>query len=102
MPKVCRREIYGIEASASLISKITDKIMSQISEWQSRPLDSVYPIVFMDGIVYKVRKEPKIINKCVYSFLGINMEGKKEILGLWISENEGAAFWLTVCIETNL
>lgn len=93
------RDIYGVEASASLISKITDKIMPQISEWQSRPLDSVYPIVFLDGIVYKVRKESKIINKCVYSVLGINMEGRKEILGLWISENEGASFWLTVCNE---
>lgn len=93
------RDIYGVEASASLISKITDKIMPQISEWQARPLDSVYPIVFLDGIVFKVRKETKIGNKCVYSVLGVTMEGKKEILGLWISDNEGAAFWTSVCNE---
>lgn len=93
------RDIYGVEASASLISKITDKIMPQISEWQARPLDSVYPIVFLDGIVFKVRKESKICNKCVYSVLGVTMEGRKEILGLWISDNEGAAFWTSVCNE---
>lgn len=92
-------DIYGVEASASLISRITDKIMPQVAEWQSRPLDAIYPIVFFDGIVFKVRKDSKVINKCIYSVLGINMEGKKEILGLWISENESASFWLTVCNE---
>lgn len=93
------RDIYGVEASASLISRITDKIMPTLQEWQVRPLDSIYPIVFLDGIMFKVRKDAKIINKCVYSVLGINMDGRKEILGIWISENESASFWLTICNE---
>ncbi|NLO49179.1 MAG: IS256 family transposase [Clostridiales bacterium] len=93
------RDIYGVEASASLISRITDKILPAVQEWQSRPLDAVYPIVFLDGIVFKVRKDNRVINKCVYSVLGINMDGHKEILGIWISENESASFWTTVCNE---
>lgn len=93
------RDIYGVEASASLISRITDKIMPAVAEWQSRPLDSLYPIVFLDGIVFKVRKDARVINKCLYSVLGINTEGRKDILGIWISENESASFWLSVCNE---
>ena len=93
------RDIYGVDASASLISRITDKVLPAAAEWQSRPLDAVYPIVFLDGIVFKVRKDARIINKCVYTVLGINMEGRKEILGIWISENESASFWTTVCNE---
>ena len=92
------RDIHGVEASASLISKIMPAVM----EWQSRPLEAVYPIVFLDGIMFKVRKDARVINKCVYSVLGINMDGKKEILGMWISENESASFWTTVCNELNL
>ena len=91
------RDIYGVEASATLVSRITDKILPQVMEWQSRPLDAVYPIVFLDGIVFKVRKDNRVINKCVYSVLGINMEGRKDILGIWISENESASFWAGVC-----
>lgn len=93
------RDIYGVEASASLISRITDKIMPAVAEWQSRPLDSLYPIVFLDGIIFKVRKDARVINKCLYSVLGINTEGRKDILGIWISENESASFWLSVCNE---
>lgn len=93
------RDVYGVEASASLISRITDKILPEVTEWQNRPLEAVYPIVFFDGIVFKVRKEAHIINKCLYSVLGINMEGRKEILGIWMSENESASFWTTVCNE---
>ena len=93
------RDIYGVNASASLISRITDKIMPAVAEWQSRPLDAVYPIVFLDGIVFKVRKDTKVVNKCIYSVLGINMDGRKEILGIWISDNESARFWTTVCNE---
>jgi len=93
------RDIYGVEASASLISRITDKVLPAITEWQNRPLDAVYPIVFLDGIVFKVRKDARIINKCVYSVLAINMDGRKEILGIWMSENESASFWATVCNE---
>ena len=93
------RDIYGVEASAGLISRITDKIMPAVAEWQARPLDAVYPIVFLDGIIFKVRKDAKVINKCLYSVLGINLEGRKEILGLWLSENESASFWASVCNE---
>jgi putative transposase len=93
------RDVYGVDASASLISRITDRIMPAIAEWQSRPLESIYPIVFLDGIIFKVRKDARIINKCLYTVLGINLEGRKEILGMWISENESASFWATVCNE---
>jgi len=93
------RDIYGVEASASLISRITDKILPAATEWQNRPLDAVYPIVFLDGIIFKVRKDSRVINKCLYTVLGINMDGKKEILGMWMSENESASFWTTVCNE---
>jgi putative transposase len=93
------RDIYGVDVSAGLVSRITDKIMPAVAEWQSRPLDSVYPIVFLDGIVFKVRKDAKVVNKCLYSVLAINMEGRKEILGMWMSENESASFWATVCNE---
>lgn len=93
------RDIYGIDVSPALISRITDKIMPQLMEWQSRPLSAVYPIVFFDGIVFKVRKESRVVNKCAYTVLGINMDGKKEILGIWLSENESASFWATVCNE---
>ena len=93
------RDIYGVDASASLISRITDKILPAVAEWQSRPLDAVYPIVFLDGIVFKVRKDARVINKCLYSVLGINMDGRKEILGMWLSDNESASFWTTICNE---
>ena len=73
--------------------------MPQLSEWQSRPLEGIYPIVFFDGIVFKVRKDSKVINKCAYTVLGVTMDGRKEILGIWLSENESASFWTTVCNE---
>ena len=93
------RDIYGIDASPSLISRITDKVLPAVQEWQSRPLDEIYPIVFLDGIVYKVKKDAKVVNKCFYTVLGVNMEGHKEILGMWITENESASFWASVCNE---
>jgi putative transposase len=93
------RDIYGVDASASLISRITDKIMPEVAEWQSRPLSEIYPVVFFDGIIFKVKKDGKVINKCVYSVLGIDTDGKKDILGLWISETESASFWTTVFNE---
>jgi len=93
------RDIYGIDASPALISRITDKVLPAVQEWQSRPLDRIYPIVFLDGIVYKVKKDAKVVNKCFYTVLGINMEGRKEILGMWITENESASFWASVCNE---
>lgn len=93
------RDIYGSEISQGLISKITDKILPEINEWQNRPLDKIYPVIFFDGIVFNSRKDNKIVQKCVYSVLGINMEGHKEILGMWISENESASFYVNVCAD---
>lgn len=93
------KEMYDADVSASLISKVTNAVLEQVIEWQSRPLDSVYPIVYLDCIVVKVRQGKQVINKAVYLALGVNMEGQKELLGLWISENEGAKFWLSVLTE---
>ena len=93
------KEIYGADVSASLISKVTDAVIDQVVEWQSRPLDAVYPIVYLDCIVVKIRQDKHVINKAVYLALGVNMEGHKELLGLWLSENEGAKFWLNVLTE---
>ncbi|BAF58901.1 transposase and inactivated derivatives [Pelotomaculum thermopropionicum SI] len=91
------RDIYGIDVSPVMVSKVTDKIMPMITEWQSRPLERVYPIIYLDAIFFKVRKDNRIINKAAYSVLGINMAGQKDILGIWIGENESASFWLGVC-----
>lgn len=91
------RDIYGIGCSPAMVSKITDKILAMIAEWQSRPLDRVYPIVFIDAIHFKVRQDSRIINKAAYSVMGVNMSGHKDILGIWIGENESASFWLGVC-----
>lgn len=93
------KEMYGADVSASLISKVTDAVIDQVVEWQSRPLDAVYPIVYLDCIVVKIRQDKHVINKAVYLALGVNMEGRKELLGLWLSENEGAKFWLNVLTE---
>jgi len=93
------RDIYGVDASATLISRITDKIMPELNEWQSRPLSEIYPVVFFDGVNFKVKKDGKVINKCVYSVLGIDTDGKKDILGIWISETESASFWSVVFNE---
>ncbi len=92
-------EIYGADIPQTLISKITDKILPEVNEWQNRPLESIYPIIYFDGIVFKSRKDNQIINKCVYSVLGIDMNGQKEILGIWISENEGASFYASICSD---
>jgi len=93
------KEMYGADVSPTLISKVTDAVIEQVVEWQSRPLDSVYPIVYLDCIVVKIRQDKKVINKAIYLALGVNMEGHKELLGLWLSENEGAKFWLNVLTE---
>ena len=93
------KEMYGADVSATLISKVTDAVIEQVIEWQSRPLDAVYPIVYLDCIVVKIRQDKKVINKAVYLALGVNMEGHKELLGMWLSENEGAKFWLNVLTE---
>lgn len=93
------REIYGVDVSDSVISRVTDTILPDIIAWQNRPLDAVYPIVYLDCIVVKIRQDNRIINKAIYLALGINLQGKKELLGMWLSENEGAKFWLSVLTE---
>ena len=92
-------EMYGAEISAGLVSQVTNSVIEKVIEWQSRPLDPVYPIVYMDCIVLKIRQDKQVINKAIYLVLGINLEGKKELLGMWISQNEGAKFWLSVLTE---
>jgi putative transposase len=92
-------DLYGAEISQTLISKITDKILPEVNEWQNRPLESIYPVIYFDGIVFKSRKDNQIINKCVYTVLGIDMEGQKDILGTWISENESASFYASICSD---
>jgi len=93
------KEMYDADVSATLISKVTDAVIEQVVEWQSRPLDEVYPIVYLDCLVVKIRQDRRVINKAVYLALGVNMEGHKELLGMWLSENEGAKFWLNVLTE---
>ena len=93
------QEMYGAEVSATLISKVTDAVIERVIEWQSRPLDAVYPIVYLDCIVVKVRQDKQVVNKAIYLALGVNLEGHKELWGLWLSENEGAKFWLNVLTE---
>ena len=92
-------EMYGTEISAELISQITESVHEKVIEWQNRPLDSIYPILYLDCIVVKVRQDKQVINKAIYLALGVNMQGRKELLGLWMSENEGAKFWLSVLTE---
>ena len=91
--------MYDADISATLISRVTDAVIEQVVEWQSRPLDAVYPIVYLDCIVVKIRQDKHVINKAIYLALGVNMEGHKELLGMWLSENEGAKFWLNVLTE---
>lgn len=90
------RDIYGIEVSDTTISRITAKILSVAKEWQQRPLESIYTVVFMDAIHYHVRSEGQIVKKAVYIAIGINLDGKKDVLGMWVGENESAKFWATV------
>jgi putative transposase len=89
-------EIYGADIPQTLISKITDKILPEVNEWQNRLLETVYPVIYFDGIVFNSKQDGGIINKCVYSVLGMDMEGYKDILGIWIGENESASFWAGV------
>ena len=93
------KEMYDADVSAALISKVTDRVLETVTEWQSRPVDAVYPIVYLDCIVLKIRQNKRVINKSMYLALGINMEGQKELLGLWLAETEGAKFWLSVLTE---
>lgn len=93
------KEMYDADISPTLISNVTNAVLEQIIEWQSRPLDAIYPIVYLDCIVVKIRQDKQVINKAIYLALGVNMDGHKELLGMWLSENEGAKFWLGVLTE---
>ena len=90
------REIYGLEVSDSTVSRITDKILPIAKEWQQRPLERIYAIVFLDAIHFHVRSEGQIVKKAVYIAIGVNLDGKKDVLGMWVGENESAKFWATV------
>jgi putative transposase len=93
------KDIYGYSISEATISNITSKVHSHITEWQSRPLSSVYFVVWMDGIVFKVRQNGKVINKTIYLAVGLNSEGMKEVLGMWLGESESASFWMSVLTD---
>jgi putative transposase len=94
-------QMYRVEVSPALISTVTDAVLDEVKAWQSRPLDTVYPIVYLDALVVKMRSEGRVENRAVYVAIGITMEGHKEVLGLWTSANEGAKFWLQVLTELN-
>ena len=93
------REIYGVEVSPDLISTVTDAVINDVKEWQSRPLDEIYPILYLDATIVKVRSEGRVINKSAYLAIGINLEGIKDVLGIWIEQTEGAKFWLKIMTE---
>jgi putative transposase len=93
------RQLYGAEVSHSLISKVTEAVLDEVNIWRNRALDAVYPIVYLDCIVVKVQDNKRVVNKAVYVALGVNLDGKKELLGLWMSDNEGSKFWLSVLTE---
>lgn len=93
------KDIYDSDISASTLSAITDKVIPLVKEWQGRPLESIYTIVWLDAMYYKVKEDGRIQTRCLYNILGINLEGKKEILGMYINQSEGANFWLSVLTD---
>ena len=90
------KELYGVDISAETVSNITNRILPLVAEWQSRPLEKTYSFVFMDAIHYKVREDKQVVIKAVYVVIGINLDGEKEVLGIWIGANESSKFWLSV------
>ena len=92
-------ELYGTEVSPDLISRVTDAVLDEVREWQNRPLDGVYPVIFFDALRVKIRDEGLVKNKAVYVALALNPDGDKDVLGLWIEQSEGAKFWLKVVNE---
>lgn len=92
-------EFYGTEVSPALISKITDKVLEGVTQWQTRPLDDIYAVVFMDAIHYKVRVDAKVVSKAAYTCLGVNLQGQTDVLGIWLAESEGAHFWQVVLTD---
>ena len=93
------KEMYGVEVSPALVSQVTEEVQDEVRAWQSRPLDSVYPILYLDALRVKMRDGGHVQNRAVYIALGVNLEGKKEVLGLWAEANEGAKFWMQVLTE---
>ncbi len=89
-------DVYGVEVSATFISQATNAVMDEVTAWQNRPLDAIYPIVYLDALVVRSRASGAVQNKSVYLALGINMDGEKELMGLWMAQTEGAKFWLSV------
>ena len=92
-------DLYGVEISPTLISNVTNEVIDEVKAWQSRPLDKIYPIVYLDALMIKIQQDKRVVNKAFYLALGINTSGQKELLGIWISQNEGAKFWLNVLTE---
>jgi putative transposase len=95
------KEIYGVDVSPALISRVTDAVLDEVTAWQNRPLDAVYPIVYLDALHLKIRTDGRVQNRAVYVALGVTMAGNKDLLGMWIGEAEGAKFWLNVLTELN-
>jgi putative transposase len=93
------QEIYGVEVSPTLISQVTDSVLEEVTFWQARPLDAIYPIVYLDALMVKARDSGHVVNKAVYLAVGVRLDGTKEVLGLWIAQTEGAKFWLGVVTE---
>lgn len=92
-------EIYGVEVSPSLISTVTDAVLDEVRAWQARPLDAVYPILYLDALQVKVKSQGRVTNKAIYLAFGVNLQGLKEVLGMWASDNEGAKFWMQIVTE---
>ena len=92
-------DLYGVNVSAGLISDVTDSVMDEVKAWQDRPLEALYPIVYLDALMVKMRQDGKVENRAVYTAIGINMDGEKSVLGLWVSSTEGAKFWLSVLMN---
>ena len=92
-------DMYGVEVSAEFISTVTDSVIEEVTAWQSRPLDAVYPIVYLDALHAKMKDNGHIVNRAVYVALGVNMDGQKDVLGVWVGQAEGAKFWLKVVTE---
>lgn len=93
------QELYGVEVSPTLISNVTEAVIDEVRQWQARPLQSLYPIVYVDCLVVKVRENQRIINKALYLVLGVDLDGQKDLLGMWLAQSEGAKFWLSVFTE---
>ena len=92
-------ESYGVEVSPALISKVTDEVIDEVRQWQNRPLERLYPVVFLDALFVKMREGGQVSNRAVYVALGVNVEGEKDVLGLWVADAEGSKFWLQVLTE---